>query len=415
MRTRFPSLRSNTDSRAGAVATLAIVCFAQALLADRAAAQDLLVRCADDRRWRRTPCSPTASCSCAKARSPTSAARSPPKRARRPPSSTTAPRPSCRASCSRRARWTRNATSPKARCRSRRTCAPSEAFDPWQEELLRLPQHGVTSLLLAPSPRNLAGGLGALVKPGSEAAGGRVVTAELHLALSLAQVARNPEREPTSLMGAIDALRTALQKAKSGLATGPDALILRGVLDGNRKVTIAADTYPELLGALDLAREFGFQPVLLGATEAHKLMPRLLEQKATMVLNPLRFDQPERQLQLPRLLAEAGVPFCFGGSAESLRLSAVLAVKHGLDRKTALTALTRTPAQTFDQTTQVGALRQGCGADFAVFGGDPLDLGSPHLATWIDGVCVHGTMPAVGERPSSATKSPKAAPAAGVR
>lgn len=290
-----------------------------------------------------------------------------------------------------------------------------EAFDPWQEELLRLPQHGVTSLLLAPSPRNLAGGLGALVKPGNEAAGGRVVTPELHLALSLAQVSRNPEREPTSLMGAIDALRTALQKAKSGLATGPDAMILRGVLDGSRKATIAADTYPELLGALDLAREFGFQPVLLGATEAHKLMPRLLEQKATVVLQPLRFDQPERQLQLPRLLAEAGVPFCFGGSAESLRLSAVLAVKHGLDRKTALTALTRTPAQTFDQTTQVGALRQGCGADFVVFGGDPLDLGSPHLATWIDGACVHGTMPTVGERPSSATKSQKAAPAAGVR
>ena len=45
MRTRFPSLRSNTDSRLrGPVATLAIVCLAQAWLADRAAAQDLLVQ-----------------------------------------------------------------------------------------------------------------------------------------------------------------------------------------------------------------------------------------------------------------------------------------------------------------------------------------------------------------------------------
>ena len=38
------------------------------------------------------------------------------------------------------------------------------------------------------------------------------------------------------------------------------------------------------------------------------------------------------------------MPFCFGGNAQGLRISAVLAVRNGLDRKTALAALTRTPA-----------------------------------------------------------------------
>ena len=291
-----------------------------------------------------------------------------------------------------------------------------EAFDPWQEELLQLPKHGVTSLVLSPSARNVAGGLGALVKPGAATAGGSVATAELQLALSLSQAARNPERQPTSLMGAVDLLRTTLAAAGSGLQTGPDAAVLRSGLQGGRKITIVADTYPELIAALDLAKEFRFEPVLVGAREAEKILPRLQQQKVGLVLEPLRLDQPVARLQLPTRLAELGVPFCFGGSADSMRFSAVLAVRAGLDRKTALQALTRTPAQLFDQSALVGSLRQGCAGDFVVFTGDPLDLTSAHLATWIDGVRVHGDAPKTP--PKAATKNQAAAAApnqAGVR
>lgn len=290
-----------------------------------------------------------------------------------------------------------------------------EAFDPWQEELQKLPRSGVTSLVLAPSARNVAGGLGALVKPGlgkqagGHDAGGTVVTPELHLQLSLSQAARNPERQPTSLMGAVELLRTTFAAAKDGTQRGPDVAVLRSVLLGGRKVAIAASTYPELVAALDLAKEFGFEPVLVGARDADRVLPRLAQQKAAVVLEPLGFGQRLAQLQLPTRLAEAGVPFCFGGNAESLRLSAVLAVKNGLDRKTALAALTRTPAMLFDQSTLVGSLRQGCGGDFVVFSGDPLDLTSAHVATWIDGVRI------TGDAPSPKKQTPAAAAAAGAR
>jgi imidazolonepropionase-like amidohydrolase len=282
-----------------------------------------------------------------------------------------------------------------------------EAFDPWQEELQKLPAHGVTSLVLAPSPRNVAGGLGALVKPGSsKEAGGSVVTPELHLQLSLSQAARNPERQPTSLMGAIEMLRLAFTAAKDGTHSGPDAAVLRSVLQGGRKVAIAADSFPELVAALDLAKEFGFEPVLVGARDAEKVLPRLAQQKASVVLDPLGFDQRQARLQLPTRLAEAGVPFCFGGNAQGLRMSAVLAVRNGLDRKTALAALTRTPAMLFDQSTLVGSLRQGCAGDFAVFTGDPLDLTSAHVATWIGGVRACGTEPnAKKANPAAASKA----------
>ena len=267
----------------------------------------------------------------------------------------------------------------------------AEAFDPWQEELGKLPAHGVTSVLLSPSLRNVAGGIGALVKPGKES--GSLVAADLHLQLSLTATARNPERQPTSLMGAVDLLRTAFTIARTGTAMGPDAAVMRQVLQGSRRIVIGADSYTELMAALDLAKEFAFEPVLLGARDADKALARIVAQKAAVVLGPLQPELRLTQLQLPTRLAEAGVPFCCVGSAEQLRHSAVLAVRFGLDRKTALAMLTRNPAAMIDQTAAIGSLRQGCAGDFVVFTGDPLDLGSALVATWIDGVRVHGAEP----------------------
>lgn len=278
-----------------------------------------------------------------------------------------------------------------------------EAFDPWQEELTKLPRSGITALLLSPSPRNVAGGIGALVKPG--ATGGKVVAPDTHLALSLTQAARNPERPPTSLMGAVDLLRTAFAAAKQGTQTGPDVVALRQAVQGSRRLVIHADSFVELTAALDLATEFGFEPVLVGARDAEKVWARLPASKAALVIDALRPDQRLAQLRLPTRLAEAGVPFCFGGRPEQQRLSAVLAVRHGLDRKTALLALTRTPAMLFGQEANVGALRQGHGADFVVWSGDPLDLDAALLATWIDGVRVHGEAPKPAARPTLAKKT----------
>lgn len=243
--------------------------------------------------------------------------------------------------------------------------------------------------------------------PGLEGNGavhaGKLAVAELHLVLSLTEAARNQEREPTSLMGAKDLLRSAFTAARTGTQGGPDIAVLRQVLQGSRRVFVHADNYAELSAALDLGKEFAFEPVLVGAREAEKVMARLVQQKASVVLGTLTPEARLQQLRLPTRLAEAGVPFCFGGQPQQLRLSAALAVRQGLDRKTALQALTRVPAMLLDQQAAVGALRQGNAADFAVFHGDPLDLDAAHLATWVDGALVYGEMPKTPPRTAPAT------------
>ncbi|MFM1871289.1 MAG: hypothetical protein RL398_711 [Planctomycetota bacterium] len=259
----------------------------------------------------------------------------------------------------------------------------AEGVDLWHDEIARLPHSGVTAAAIAPSERQLAGGIAALVKPGKDA--GTLASSDLQLGMSLTRNARSQDRPPTSLMGALDMARTAFRDAKTGVRTGSDMAVLRQALDGSRRVFCRADARREILAALDLAQEFGLQVVIVGGAEAGETVERLAAQKAGIVLGTLSPESKLEQLELPAALAKAGVPFAFSGQPEQLRLSAALAVKHGLDRRGALAALTRTPATLLGLQAEVGSLRQGAAADFAVFSGDPIDLTSRHLSTWIGG------------------------------
>jgi len=262
----------------------------------------------------------------------------------------------------------------------------AEAFDPFQDELQALARYGVTSCALAPSSRNVVGGIAALIKPGADC--GTVATDDLFLKLSLVAAARDQERWPTSLMGAVELLRTAFTAARNpATANARDLLPLRQCLQRARRACIHADTYAELIAALELSKEFGIEPVLVGAAEADKCLPRIKAQNASVVLAPLAVDARQRQLELPGMLERAGIPFAFTSQQpELLRVSAALAVHNGCSRKAALAALTRTPAELLDQAAAIGSLRTGCAADFCVFSGDPLDLGSRLLAVYVGGV-----------------------------
>ncbi len=275
-----------------------------------------------------------------------------------------------------------------------------DAFDPFQRELLDLPRDAVTSCALAPASLNVAGGFAALVKPGAEL--GRISRDQVFAKFALVASARTPERPPTALMGAIDLLREALRAAGRGGST--EAAAFTGVLHGDRRAFVHAESRAELLATLALAHEFGIEPVLVGASQADDLIEPIAQARAAVALWPLQPSFRDSQLQLPARLEARGVPFCFIGDAMALRASAALAIRYGTSRKQALAALTRVPAELCASTESVGSLRRGCDADFAVFSGDPLDLDSRLLATYVDGVQLVGTPP-----PTTTTAAPAVA------
>lgn len=264
----------------------------------------------------------------------------------------------------------------------------AEVFDAWSESLEQLAPHGVTSFGMTPSPRNVAGGIGVLAKPGKHH--GRVAVKEAFVGFSFTSAARSQEREPTSLMGARAMLGDAFEAARVGVEVGPDLAVLRQVMSGARRATFYADTFAEINATLALAAQYNFAPVVIGARDARKVLTKLAARGASVVLGTLAPTARVADLELPAKLAEAGVPFCFAGRPDQLRVSAALAVRHGLSREAAHAALTRTPATLMGQEASVGSLRQGCSADFVVFAGDLLDLSARHVATWVDGVRVCG-------------------------
>lgn len=125
----------------------------------------------------------------------------------------------------------------------------------------------------------------------------------------------------------------------------------------------------------------------------HSLVEELAEAKVPVVLGPLGFDTAQAGLMLPGALAAADVPIVLAGgtpasAAESLRISAALAVRYGLDAAIARRAITLAPAEAAGVSKRVGAIRAGADADLIIFSGDPLKLDSRVLEVYVNGVRV---------------------------
>lgn len=288
----------------------------------------------------------------------------------------------------------------------------ADAFDPFGEELVRQARSGVVGVGLAPLSSNTFGGLAAVVSWDGEM--GQVLRPASYLKLSLVtesltqagSAIANPRagggrggrgmtqsfgppqnRYPTSRMGATDLIRSSLEDANHPLAgANPDHRVLKDVLDGGQRIAIHVRSHAEINIALDLCAEFSLQPILIGGDELAESISRLRGTEISVILSPLSLDSSREHLQLPGKLAAAGIPFSFmAGDGDALRLSAALALRAGLGREAAMAALTSTAAEQCGVDDDLGSLRIGHAASFAVFSGDPLDLSSQLIAVHING------------------------------
>lgn len=151
----------------------------------------------------------------------------------------------------------------------------------------------------------------------------------------------------------------------------------------------------DIATAVRLAEEFGYRLVIDHGTEAH-LVPDLLAERGIPVVNgPLfttrsKVELRNRSLAAPGRLARAGVRIAITTDHPVVPLhfliyQAVIAVKEGLDRQTALRAVTLEPARIMGVDDRVESLAPGKDADFCLWSGDPLDVFSRVEHAWMDG------------------------------
>jgi imidazolonepropionase-like amidohydrolase len=251
-----------------------------------------------------------------------------------------------------------------------------EAFSSRHADARGAMSSGVTLVALSPGNGNVVGGRIGVVRLNGGRYDRALVKDAVALKASIGAEALRTDREPTSRTGAVALLRDRLKDAASPLVMLP--------------VFLHATSPGEIESALDLQRLSGRPMVLVHARPSPDQLKRLVAAKIPVAVEPLTPSDRKETLELPSRLAGAGVRLAFVSDApeiseDLLRVSASFAVKYGLDRRTALRALTIVPAELLGMDGERGSLAEGKSADVVVWSGDPLSLGSEVELVIIDG------------------------------
>jgi imidazolonepropionase-like amidohydrolase len=155
----------------------------------------------------------------------------------------------------------------------------------------------------------------------------------------------------------------------------------------------------DIATALRIAEEFGYELVIDHGTEAHLLADILAAKNIPVIIGPLftsrsKVELRNRSLDNPGKLAAAGVTIAITTDHPVVPINflahqAALSVKHGLDRDTALQALTINPAHIIGIDDRLGSIEPGKDADLVVWSGDPLDVLSRVEHALIDGTEIY--------------------------
>jgi imidazolonepropionase-like amidohydrolase len=170
------------------------------------------------------------------------------------------------------------------------------------------------------------------------------------------------------------------------------------VLEHKRTVHFHTHRADDLLTALRIAEEFGFEIVVQHGTEGYRVVDELARRKVPVSVTLV--DSPGGKLEAAGLIEEnaailnkAGVKVAINTDdfiTESrffLRTGAI-AVRGGMPEDAALRAQTKNPAEMLHLEDRLGSLEAGKDADFVVLSGPPFSVYTQVLATYIDGVRV---------------------------
>jgi imidazolonepropionase-like amidohydrolase len=155
----------------------------------------------------------------------------------------------------------------------------------------------------------------------------------------------------------------------------------------------------DIATAIRIADEFGYDLVIDHGTEAHLLADLIAARGTPVIIGPLftsrsKVELRNRSLANPGRLAKAGVTIAITTDHPVVPINflvhqASLAVKDGLDRETALRALTINPARVAGIDDRLGSIEPGKDADLVIWSGDPLDVLSRAVRVFVDGAEIY--------------------------
>ena len=156
------------------------------------------------------------------------------------------------------------------------------------------------------------------------------------------------------------------------------------MLEGKRTVHFHCHRADDLLTAVRISEEFGFEIVLQHATEGYRVADVLAKKKIPVSLTLV--DSPGGKAEAMGLLEEnaaildkAGVTVAintddFVTESRFFLRTGAIAVRGGMSEAAALKALTITAAKMLHLDHRLGSLEKGKDADFVVLSGPPFSV-----------------------------------------
>ena len=328
-----------------------------------------------------------------------------------------------------------------------------DAIDPGQEYFEDCRRNGVTTVAIVPGDETMIGGQAAIIKTAGTYVEQMIVKRQAGLKISLRPtLGRSRMSHLASLRKELDSARdllhdeyskpkvTVREKAETPRAAstgeqsaepaqeppppsdnpeGPtesaaDVSIRREalvrLLRGEMPAFIYCDAAMDVPQALKLTEEYKLKSILVLGQHCWKAAKQVAASKLPVILDPtLVFWETDprsgedRQIVLPRIYREAGVPLTFqvtgiaGGSSfrapdlpptlgtNYLWYQAATAVKYGTPLPEALAAITLRPAKLLNADALAGSIEVGKDADLVILTGEPLKL-----TTWVQTTLVRG-------------------------
>jgi imidazolonepropionase-like amidohydrolase len=185
-------------------------------------------------------------------------------------------------------------------------------------------------------------------------------------------------------------------KAYAGLAshekTNLKFTAVQRLFTKKQKLYIHCDVVREILAAIDFKKEFGFEVVLVGASESYQVADLLKQHSIPVILNQmhslptLEDDGVDQPYKIPYQLQKAGVLFAINDEdgqhrGKNLPFNAGTAVAYGLTKEEALSAITLNAAKILGIDAKTGSIEVGKDANIVVSDGDILDMRSNKISS----------------------------------
>lgn len=208
---------------------------------------------------------------------------------------------------------------------------------------------------------------------------------------------RQPQGDPVKRgLDQIEGIKQFLRAAKAYAAEASHANTnlkfeaVQGLFSKKQKLFIHCDVVREILAAIDFKTEFGFDIVLVGASESVQVADLLKQNGIPVILSQMHAlptladDGIDLPYQTPALLQKAGVLFAINDEdgqhrGKNLPYNAGTAVAYGLTKEQALAAITLNAAKILGIADKTGSLETGKDANVVISEGDILDMRSSHI------------------------------------